>query len=211
MYKALCVSLLALLLPSPVTAYCYYDSYNYYYCTTGLSIGARIGISVAVILLTLALVSFCIMRKKRQARQRNAIFLQNQQKNPQPVPFQPQPPYAAPPYGGTPSHPEVAGGVPPYQPNTGSYMNNGPQPFQPGYGAGYGGGGGTPYLGGPTEKVGGIQEPPRTYNPDQPFSPPAGPPPGTSGGPPGYNGYVPPSGGPPPPPVNNPTNPYAIV
>jgi len=96
------------------------------------------------------------MRRRRQIAARNAILLQNQR------PVGPGNQWIPPPgqlYG--------AGGYPMQPPNPG--YGGPPQPFQPGYMGGYTGGGEAPKGYDVTgANPNNVQEPPRSYNPEQP-------------------------------------------
>lgn len=193
------LSLLLLAQSQKASAYCYYDSYNYYYCNSvGLAIGARIGIAVAV-LAVCAIISFLIYWRRRQAMlANNTILLQHQQQQPA---YQNQ--YAAPPggayptpgYGQYPNNGYPNNGYPMYPQNTGAYPGGEPKPFQPGYNGGYGGGEAPKGYDVNTSATP-IQEPARAYNPGGAFtippassSPAPGAPTAAFNEPPSYSGY----------------------
>jgi len=206
------LSFLALIQSHGVAANCYYDAYGSYYCNTvGLAIGVRVAIGVVVFVVCAFILSILVWRRRRAQMITNAILLQRQQQQQQPNQW------AAPPGGAYPAPPYPNNGYPVYSQNTGGYPNNGSQPFQPGYTGGYTGAeaakgydanlNGTP-----------LQEPARSYNPEQPYpaayspSPVPAPAPApapliTDSQPPSYFGYnaAPPqaTGG-----SNPPTNPY---
>ena len=112
--------------------------------------------------ISLLLVSMCILQRKRRARAQNVVLLQAQRQQyggpPPPGGFQQQP-YGSP-YGGPPNN--GFGGPQPFQPGyQGGYMNNGAPPMHPeAKGFVPGAPGATP----------GVAEPPRSYNPDQPYA-----------------------------------------
>src|SRR4051794_16329085 len=94
------------------------------------------------------------MRRKRQVAARNAILLQHQQQ--QGTPGQWGPPPGQGPFGGYPMQPN----------NTG--YGGGPQPFQPGYTGGYTSPGAPKGYDAYPHTTPGVQEPPRSYDPNQP-------------------------------------------
>lgn len=153
--------------PRPIAARCYYDSWGYRYCDSYLSYAARVGIAVGVLALSFFLILMILLLKRRRSQARNAILLQQQQQNPWTGPpgyGQPAPPYTAP---VTPGY-----GIAP--PGATGYNNPTPQPFQPGYTGGYAPPAGPPggvrgYDVNPTGSPP-LQEPPKTYDPNQPFN-----------------------------------------
>ncbi|KAG8895818.1 hypothetical protein FRB99_000326 [Tulasnella sp. 403] len=82
------ITLLTLALATTVRADCWYDAYGYYRCS-GLSRGARIGIGIAVFVLSiLAIIFFSIARKRRIQNYNKRLALQQQQ-GLQQQPYQP--------------------------------------------------------------------------------------------------------------------------
>jgi hypothetical protein len=131
--------------------------YGYYYCNSvGLAIGVRIAIAIVVVAVCGIIASILIWRRRRALMANNAILLQQQQQQPNQW-VAPPAGYPTPPMGGYPNN-----GYP-------GYPNNGPQPFQPGYGGGYTGGAGAAkgYDVNPNGTP--LQEPARSYNPEQPY------------------------------------------
>ena len=98
-----------------------------------------------------------MMRRRRQIAARNAILLQQQH----------QQPNTAGQWGGPPPGQGPFGGGYPMQPNNTGY--GGPQPYQPGYTGGYTSPGAPKGYEAYPNTTPGVQEPARSYNPDQPF------------------------------------------
>ncbi|KIM31507.1 hypothetical protein M408DRAFT_327695 [Serendipita vermifera MAFF 305830] len=159
---------------------CYYDVYGRYRCSYWLSTGAWAGIVIGILTLITLIAVFSIMRRRRMMAARNAILLQHQQ---QAGAGQWQPPPGQGPFGG-------AGG---YQ---SPGYNNGPQPFQPGYTGGYTGPGAPKGYDTYPNTTPGLQEPARSYDPNQPMNNTT-PAPAAPNDPPSYSGFSAPSGPPP--------------